>query len=51
MIVYDEIFIVEQQEFDDYVEIKKGKKWMILKEGDGKLNYIYIYQVIKVFLF
>ena len=32
------------------METKKGKKWMISKEEDGKLNYIHIHQAIKVLL-
>lgn len=46
---HDEILTAEQQEFEDHVETKKGKKWMISKEKDGKLNYIHLHQAIKSF--
>ena len=50
MTAHDEILTTGQQESEDHVETEKGKKWMILKVEDGKLNYIHINQAVKILL-
>ena len=47
---HDEILETGEDELENEMKTKQGKKWMISKFEDGKLNYIHINQAIKVLL-